>query len=152
MNFKGQGTTEYLIILAVVIVIALVVVGVMGWFPGLGTGITESQSKAYWKSASPIAITDWKITGTAADATFSLQNLTTDKITVTEMTMDGSAIGLMDVNLAAGDTNGSVSGTPGIACSSGSSYQYNVAISYDVVGGISGKTQTGQKPLVGTCS
>ncbi len=151
MNFKGQGTTEYLIILAVIIVVALVVVGVMGWFPGLGTGITESQSKAYWKSASPIAITDWKITGTAADAEFSLQNLTTDKIAVTEITFDGTAIGLADANLAAGDTNGSVKGATGIACSSGSSYQYDVAISYDVVGGISGKTETGQKPLVGTC-
>ncbi len=151
MKFKGQGTTEYLIILAVIIVVALVVVGVMGWFPGLGTGITESQSKAYWKSASPIAITDWKITGTAADATFSLQNLTTDKISVTEITIDGAAIGLADVNIAAGDTNGSVTGSTGIACSSGSSYQYNISISYDVVGGISGKTETGQKPLVGSC-
>ena len=96
MNFKGQGTTEYLIILAVVIVVALVVVGVMGWFPGLATGITESQSKAYWKSASPIAITDWKITETATDATFSLQNLSTDKINVTEITVDGTAIDLTD--------------------------------------------------------
>ena len=151
MNFKGQGTTEYLIILAVVIVVALVVVGVMGWFPGLGTGITQSQSQAYWKSASPIAINDWKITSTATDAEFSLQNLTTDKISVTEITLDGVGIGLVDVNLAAGDTNGSVSGATGIACSSGSSYQYEVAINYDVVGGISGKTETGQKPLVGSC-
>ncbi len=151
MNFKGQGTTEYLIILAVVIVVALVVVGVMGWFPGLGTGITESQSKAYWKSASPIAINDWKITSTAGEATFSLQNLTTDKIAVTEITVDGVALGIEDLNIAAGDTNGAVSGTPGIACTSGSSYQYTVAVSYNVVGGISGKTETGQKPIVGSC-
>lgn len=33
---KGQTATEYLIILAVVIIIALIVVGVMGGIPGLG--------------------------------------------------------------------------------------------------------------------
>ena len=47
---KGQGTTEYLIILAVIIVVALVVAGVMGWFPGAATAITEQQSKAYWQA------------------------------------------------------------------------------------------------------
>ncbi len=151
MNMKGQGTTEYLIILAVIIVIALVVVGVMGWFPGLATGITESQSRAYWKSSAPIAITDWQVTSTATEATFSLQNLTTDKIQVTEITVDNTAMGIMDANLAAGDTNGAVTGSTGIACSSGSSYQYDVSIAYNVVGGIQGKTQTGQKPLIGTC-
>jgi len=104
MDVKGQGTTEYLIILAVIIVIALVVVGVMGWFPGLGTGITEQQSRAYWQSASPLAIKDWKITTTDTDATFTVQNMTTDKINVTEMTVDGTAIDVTDVNVSAGAT------------------------------------------------
>jgi hypothetical protein len=150
MDFRGQGTTEYLIILAVVIVIALVVVGVMGWFPGLSTGITESQSKAYWLGASPLAVTDWQITSTATDATFSMRNMTTDVIQVTEITVDGTAIIATDVNIAAGSTT-NVTGTTGKACASGSAYQYNMAISYDVINGISGKTQTGQKPLVATC-
>jgi len=125
-------------------------VGVMGWFPGLGTGITEQQSRAYWQSASPVAVMDWKFTGTdVEDATLSLRNMTTDKIAVTGITIDNAAIEIVDFNLAAGDTNGSVSGTKD--CTSGSSYQYNVIITYNVVGGISGKTQTGQKPIVGTC-
>jgi len=151
MDRRGQGTTEYLIILAVIIVIALVVVGVMGWFPGLGTGITEQQSRAYWQSASPVAIKDWKLTSTATEATFSVQNMTTDKITITEITLEGTAIGVQDSNISAGDTNGAVTGATGIACSSGGTYQYDVTISYNVVGGIAGKTQTGQKPIVGTC-
>ena len=33
---QAQGATEYLIILAVVIIIALIVVGVMGGIPGIG--------------------------------------------------------------------------------------------------------------------
>lgn len=150
MDRRGQGTTEYLIILAVVIVIALVVVGVMGWFPGLGTGITEQQSKAYWKSAAPLAITDWKLTSTATEATFALQNMTTDKISLTEITVDGTAVGVTSTDIAAGATV-TIQGSTGIACSTGSAYQYDVVIGYDVVGGISGKTQTGAKPIVGTC-
>ncbi len=34
---KGQGTTEYLVILALIVVIVLIVFGVMGWFPGLSS-------------------------------------------------------------------------------------------------------------------
>jgi len=151
MRERGQGTTEYLIILAVIIVIALVVVGVMGWFPGLGTGITEQQSRAYWQSASPLAIRDWKITGTDTEATFTVQNMTTDSIGVTEISVGGTTIVVdPDVNITAG-ASANISGTTGIACISGSPYQYDVIISYDVSGGIHGKTQTGSKPLVGTC-
>jgi len=145
---KGQGTIEYLIILAVVIVIALVVVGVMGWFPGLGTGITEQQSRAYWKSTAPLSISDWKITSTGV--TFTVQNLTTDKIQLNDIAVDGVALSLEDVNIAAGAITTTTEDIDA-NCTSGENYQYDITITYDVVGGITGKTLTGQKPLVGTC-
>ena len=44
---KGQVSTEYLVILAVVLVIALVVVYLVSQGTGLGGGITESQSQSY---------------------------------------------------------------------------------------------------------
>ena len=84
LNVKGQGTTEYLIILAVVIVIALVVVGVMGWFPGLSTGISAQQSKTFWQSTSPLSIIDWDIDGT--NANLVIKNMTTSKMEVKEIT------------------------------------------------------------------
>ena len=80
---KGQGTTEYIIILAVVIVIALIVVGVMGWIPGLGTGITESQSKAYWASSSPFAITSYELKSTVVAPVLVLRNNTSQSLSVT---------------------------------------------------------------------
>ena len=148
MNSKGQGATEYLIILAVIIVIALVVVGVMGWFPGLGGGINEQQSKAYWGSTQPIALTNWKITG--SNSTFTVENNGTQKLTLTDITVDGVALGLADVNINAG-----ASTTPAASanktCTTGQTYSYDVTISYDVVGGISSMTLTGAKPVVGTC-
>ncbi len=70
---KGQGTTEYLIILAVIIVIALVVAGVMGWFPGMSGQINESQSKTFWTTTSPISLGSWKLASTGAQ--FNLKNM-----------------------------------------------------------------------------
>jgi len=148
MNSKGQGATEYLIILAVIIVIALVVVGVMGWFPGLSGGINEQQSKAYWESASPLALTSWKITG--SNTQFTVQNNSTKKLTLTDITVDGVALGLTDVNINAG-ANTTPAASANKTCTSGQSYSFDVSISYDEAGGISSMTETGAKPVVGIC-
>ena len=56
---KGQGATEYLVLLAVVLIVALVSVALLGFFPGMASDARETQSKMYWQSANPIAITEW---------------------------------------------------------------------------------------------
>jgi hypothetical protein len=56
---KAQGATEYLVLLAVVLIVALVSVALLGFFPGMASDAQETQSKAYWQSASPIAIVEW---------------------------------------------------------------------------------------------
>jgi len=57
-NMKGQGATEYLVLLAVVLIVALVSVALLGFFPGMALDAQITQSQAYWKSASPISIID----------------------------------------------------------------------------------------------
>ena len=59
MATKGQGATEYLVLLAVVLIIALVAIALLGFFPGMAGDSQETQSKMYWQSATPIAITEW---------------------------------------------------------------------------------------------
>lgn len=54
----GQGATEYLVLLAVVLIVALVSVALLGFFPGMASDAQITQSKAYWQSASPIAVVD----------------------------------------------------------------------------------------------
>jgi len=54
----GQGATEYLVLLAVVLIVALVSVALLGFFPGMASDAQLTQSQAYWRSASPIAITE----------------------------------------------------------------------------------------------
>ena len=59
MNFlRAQGATEYLVLLAVVLIVALVSVALFGFFPGMASDAQITQSQTYWKSASPIAIVD----------------------------------------------------------------------------------------------
>lgn len=57
--FRGQGATEYLVLLAVVLVIALVGIALLGFFPGTASDAQIAESEIYWKSASPIAIAEW---------------------------------------------------------------------------------------------
>ena len=59
MLTSGQGATEYLVLLAVVLIVAMVSVALLGFFPGMAGDAQETQSKMYWQSASPIAITEW---------------------------------------------------------------------------------------------
>lgn len=151
MKNRGQGTTEYLIILAVIIIIALVVAGVMGWFPGLGGAITEQQSKAYWQGTSPIAVTDWQIGSNTGK--FTLKNVSTDKITVNVINLKGdtnSSGTELPATLNAGESKSVSVNFTGLGCTG--TYQYNLIIYYDVEGGgITGKKLVGAKPIVGTC-
>ena len=52
----GQGATEYLVLLAVVLIIALVSVALLGFFPGMASDAQHTQSEMYLQSATPIAI------------------------------------------------------------------------------------------------
>jgi len=53
---RAQGATEYLVLLAVVLIVALVSVALLGFFPGMASDAKLTQSKTYWSSASPISI------------------------------------------------------------------------------------------------
>jgi hypothetical protein len=53
---RAQGATEYLVLLAVVLIVALVSVALLGFFPGMASDAQKTQSQTYWKSMSPISI------------------------------------------------------------------------------------------------
>jgi len=53
---QGQGATEYLVLLAVVLIVALVSVALLGFFPGMAQDAKVAQSKTYWQSTAPISI------------------------------------------------------------------------------------------------
>jgi len=59
----GQGATEYLVLLAVVLIVALVSVALLGFFPGMSQDAQLTQSETYWRSAQPISIVEWAAKG-----------------------------------------------------------------------------------------
>jgi len=46
------------VLLAVVLIVALVSVALLGFFPGMASDAQITQSRAYWQSASPISIVE----------------------------------------------------------------------------------------------
>jgi hypothetical protein len=71
----GQGATEYLVILAVVLIIALVSIALLGFFPGISSDARITQSQSYWKAATPFAITAYSLNATTGDGIFIIQNM-----------------------------------------------------------------------------
>lgn len=147
---KGQVSTEYLVILAVVLVVALVVVYLVGGFAGLGAGSLETQSKNYWGSTSPFAIKTFKYAGTALDLVVDNNDL--EKLTVTDVSVGGTSVFSTSTSFTSGEektlatTMASACGTAGVPYT-----VENVVITY-TKGSIVGLKQVGAKPLVSKCS
>ncbi len=146
---RGQGTTEYLIILAIVIVIALVVVGVLGGIPSLGAGVSESTSKTYWLGTSPLAITEYAIGTTSGSLV--VKNLTASTITLTDINWSGSTIGLTDISIGAGSTS-TISSNSSLVCgvTRGQTFSKTMALQYNTAN-LTGLWFTGIQPVVGQC-
>jgi len=152
---KGQTATEYLIILAVVIIIALIVVGVMGGIPGMGGGAKTKTSAAYWSTAK-VAITSAVVKTNSV--TFNIRNSNPDAITITAITIDPGTGTPVPINMAA-----SVVLTPGqtapvangvgytMTCVAGATFSYKLAITYTENGATYTFTGDGQS-YDGTCA
>ena len=147
---KGQVSTEYLVILAVVLVIALVVVFLVSQGTGVGTSTLDSQTQAYWKGVQPLSILDYSATGTTL--TVAIQNNAQESITLTQVAGSGLTAYAVSTTFAPGQARTipiTLTATCGTA---GTRFSYsNVTFTYDV-GLISGKTFAGQRALSGACS
>jgi hypothetical protein len=82
---KSQTATEYLILLAVVIVVALVVVNAMGGFPGIGASTSKKVSDV--KLANDVVGISGFSIGTNFSV-FNLKNNNYDTITITEFRLN----------------------------------------------------------------
>jgi len=146
---RGQGSAEYLILLAMVLIVALIAVILLGGMP-IGTGDTmRSESVAYWTSVRPFQIPEW----VQIDGTFFL---TITNRETARLILENISIGNVSYVLNPGWTFGS--GTTRNLSISGfrpcnntyDEYEYQVNITYST-SDISGQRQTGMKPLSGRC-
>ena len=158
---KGQGATEYLVLLAVVLIVAMVAIALLGFFPGLSYDAKKSESDSYWRGARPFQVAE--------------HSQTNNTLTMVIRNVDSNQLKLTNISVAGGDfvnysANLNVSGTPpgpyigsgetkvvilnasntAYSCTSGTIYEYMVNFSYD--GTITGQRQYGAKSILGKCS
>ena len=161
---KGQGATEYLVLLAVVLIVAMVAIALLGFFPGMATDAKIGQSRTYWSGqATPFAILEHTQNSSAGAISFVLQNIEADQRAINNITVYGSGLNgtfrtttlassyfsggekkKIDIPLSAG----TVAGT----CTSGSVYEYSVNISFNNSDNSLIKLQVGSKTLIGKCA
>lgn len=66
-SLHAQGATEYLVLLAVVLIIAVVTIALLGFFPGTAGDAEITESSIYWRAAAPIAIIETAATTSLPD-------------------------------------------------------------------------------------
>ncbi len=155
MNKKGQGTIEYLVILAIIVVIALVVVTILSQFTGQGTAIRKQNSDGAWKSANPIQIIETQKT-TAGVVTLIIKNSGSEgAIRITDLNLSSATNdqNTTDINLSVGQ-QWATSLTGNATCTSGTLFTYpkaGITIQYNT-STISGKVQSAPDDLIIQCS
>ncbi len=153
----GQGSTEYLVILGVALIVALVVVGLLGYFPGISGDMQISESKTYWSTSQPFAISDAK--QSSDDNTLQLVVVNSAGIYLEISNFTVSALGANYSNATRlyflpGDRNVANFRSPPFNCTGGNAGRtasYGITITYDQ-DQLAGKRQAGSKPLLVKCS
>ena len=152
---KGQASVEYLVLLAIAIVIAVVAVGVLAGFIKIGTATTyKKKGGVYWKSAE-IGIMDWEVYATTAaqNSSIILQNNKEYQINVDWLSTDGGTTTYaVNKNLLPGGTY-KYTGMAPFNCSSQGGYSFTVTFQYDnMEHSILDKKFTGVEKMAGECS
>jgi len=146
----GQGATEYLVLLAVVLIIALVAIMLLGYFPGMATDAKITQSNTYWRGdARPFAITEATINSTG-HGTFVLQNMEANGPFMITLFQVGSYNNSSNISIATGESKIVIIPIMGNN-TGGSLYDLSVTISYTTPSGTETK-QYGTKNIVGKYS
>jgi len=136
-----------LVLLAVVLIIALVSIMLLGYFPGMASDAQITQSNSYWRGeARPFAITEAAI-NTTGYGSFMLQNMEANGPYIVTLFQVGGYNNSTNVTFAAGESKIVI--ITGMGNNTGGSvYNLNVTVSYATPSGTQTK-QYGTKNLIG---
>ncbi len=143
---KAQVSSEFLIILGAVLVIAMVVAYLAGGFTSMSSGSTEQMSKAYWVTATPLSITTYKAMGSSL--TMNLINKDSDDLQITGIYVDDVLTFNTPTAIVSGEQKLLTIDT-GKVCSNVFSYKLKFVFTK---GAFSGLYEVGEKPLIGRCA
>ncbi len=152
MNRRGQGTIEYLIIIAIIIVIALSVIMIMLDLSSNTVAINEQASRSAWQTAEPFAIVNWSMS-TGGVLEVVLLNNRFETLELIDVTIDGDVNSDIAGNVAPGAKK-NVRISTGNAYTSGDNFSMSksgILIEYGTTD-INNIVQHGVKELVGTAN
>jgi type II secretory pathway pseudopilin PulG len=151
MNFNGkraQGATEYLIILAVVIVIALIVIGVLGGIPGIGDTSGQQAAESYW-ATTDIAIDDYYLGAGADRLILTAKNNQEDTVKIISIKTGSVTNDSVKILSPGGSAEFSFAQT---CANQGDAFDYETIVTYQDTVTLANYTFTGTVNLVGECS
>jgi len=149
---KGQSSTEYVIILAVVLTILLVGLSLMGFFSGFSSDTLTGESQSFWaNAASPFAILDTKFAGSSLGIIVHNRASTTLSLTGMSISSGNSSYAPagFPYNVVPGQKLNFSIAMPE-PCQSGKIYEYLVLFNYSTDSVVS-LSQVGGKPLMVRC-
>ncbi|MBW2966474.1 hypothetical protein KY342_05205 [Candidatus Woesearchaeota archaeon] len=148
---KSQGATEYMIILAVVIIIALLAILILKGVPSIGKSGAARSSAAFWETAD-IGFMAYAVD--SSGITMNIRNNYKDTITITKIELDDESLTTspsLPETLAAGEEKTFTSDD--ITCSAGNTFSYDVEVEYTDEATNADYTFTGiGNKLEGTCA
>ncbi len=154
---KGQGSVEYLVIFAAVLIIAVIIVFLLGQFAGFSQQSLVDQSITYWSGQKPIAISDWSFSASGNDR-FVLVNRDITKIEVVSINTSEANYSV-SATLSPGDSFVLSTATTVADCDAAGDVnqpveQDNVVIYYrkPSIDPTEMFTQTGTVPIRGVCA
>lgn len=147
-KMRGQGATEYLMVFGAVLLIALVAVVMMGFFPALSADAQIAASSQYWRNeAEPFAIVEHTIS-TGGNGSVLIQNADgRRKLTLINVTI-GNGSNASARTLLPGETYVFTVPRMGTGGSTGAIYEAWVNISYNDTNGVP-SMQYGSKAIIG---
>ncbi|MFH0927384.1 MAG: hypothetical protein V1822_02285 [Candidatus Micrarchaeota archaeon] len=153
MMRKGQGAAEYLILLSIVLIVALIGIVLLGGLTSGNSNSMDSESHAYWSGqARPFAINEWVQIG---DTMYmQVENKELARLVLTNISFDAQMKNLSGGGWAFGPSskkNVSLGGFPTCNETTYDSYDYNVVFYYDSED-IPRRTQVGVKSVAGRCA
>jgi hypothetical protein len=146
MALRGQAATEYLILLATVLMVALSATALLTWNSGVSSGVKVKQSETYWRAAQPFAIVGAKVADTGT-LEMIVQNNLAESVVLKSVRI-GGATSIVNTYVGPGSL-GSVS-IQSAFTSSGGLCEGDVSFTYDT-SSFSGLVQQGASALAVSC-
>ncbi|HIH19426.1 TPA: hypothetical protein HA225_05630 [Candidatus Micrarchaeota archaeon] len=146
MGIRAQGATEYIILVGIAMLVALIGIAAINFFSNMSDSQLV-QSSIYWVEATPIAIVEHSVSNSTGVASIVLMNNDpSEEVTILRVGL-GNATNSTQFMLGSGKkATVSVAGLG--TGKAGEIYDLNVTISYRTSRGLV-KVQHGSKNLVG---